>query len=105
MSATYSTAGLEEKHEAVGNLILLTQAIGSSLPLDALRRVLEVAHPLLKFYFHMGVRESAAALIAVCVRCELVVKLDNLKAQLTFHYSHCRPLAEESLSRGARVSN
>ncbi|ORY82352.1 armadillo-type protein [Leucosporidium creatinivorum] len=61
------TAGLEEKHDAVCNLILLTQAIGSSLPLEALQKILEVAHPLLKFYFHMGVRESAAALIAVSV--------------------------------------
>lgn len=60
------TAGMEDKAEAVENLMILTQALGVSLGIEALQGVLAIALPLLKFYFHVGVREGAAHLIAAC---------------------------------------
>ncbi|KAL8277567.1 hypothetical protein RQP46_009999 [Phenoliferia psychrophenolica] len=62
------TSALEEKADACHQLVILVQAISSILPPNALKAVLQVAEPLLKFYFHVGVRESAAALIAVSVQ-------------------------------------
>ena len=58
---------MEEKHSAVSNLILLTQATGASLPVEVLQKILEVAVPLLKFYLSIEVREASAALIGVVV--------------------------------------
>jgi hypothetical protein len=66
----FRTSALEEKHSAVSNLILLTQATGSSLPLEVLQKILEVAIPLLKFYLSIEVREASAALIGVVVAGE-----------------------------------
>lgn len=42
------TTALEEKAEAVQNLVILVQAIGEALPVETLQGVLQVAVPLLK---------------------------------------------------------
>lgn len=42
------TSALEDKLEAVNNLVILTQALGSSLPVTSLHALLEIAVPLLK---------------------------------------------------------
>ncbi|KAK4047556.1 importin subunit beta-3 [Microbotryomycetes sp. JL201] len=62
------TAGLEEKADAVGNLVLIVQACREKLPIDALHQVLETGVSLLSFYFDLRVRESAAALVAVALK-------------------------------------
>lgn len=59
----------------MSNLILLTQATGSSLPTHVLQQILEVAVPLLKFYLSIEVREASAALIGVVVGSELFSRL------------------------------
>ncbi|KAK4700385.1 hypothetical protein P7C70_g5863, partial [Phenoliferia sp. Uapishka_3] len=61
------TSALEEKADACHQLVILVQAISSILPPAALNEVLQIAHPLLRFYFSVSVRQSAAALIAVSV--------------------------------------
>lgn len=70
MESVCRTSALEDKAESAGNLVILIQAIGEALPLDALQKLLEVAVPLLKFYFHMGVRQSGAALIGITIKRE-----------------------------------
>ena len=42
------TSALQDKSEAVQNLVILTQAIGTALSVEALREIMQVAVPLLK---------------------------------------------------------
>lgn len=42
------TSALQEKSEAVQNLVILVQAIGKALSVDALKQIMQVAVPLLK---------------------------------------------------------
>lgn len=61
------TDELQDKEEAVSNLVVLVQAISSALSTEQLFAILKVAQPLLAFYFHVGVRQSAGSLIHVTV--------------------------------------
>ncbi|KAM0788088.1 hypothetical protein ACM66B_001257 [Microbotryomycetes sp. NB124-2] len=75
------TSALEEKADAVGNLVLLVQGCREKLPVEALQQVLETGVQSLSFYFDLRVRESAAALVAVSLKALSGTSLpDELKA-------------------------
>ncbi|CEP09674.1 hypothetical protein [Parasitella parasitica] len=61
------TSVLEEKHTAVEMLVSYARDLGAGF-LPYVAQVLEIALPLLKFYFHDGVRHAAAALIPVLLK-------------------------------------
>ncbi|KAM0755210.1 ARM repeat-containing protein [Meredithblackwellia eburnea MCA 4105] len=62
------TVALEEKADAMNNLVVVVQSISSILPPESLQAVLRVAEGLLGFIFHNGIRESAAALMVVALQ-------------------------------------
>lgn len=62
------TTVLEEKCTAVEMMTAYAQALGGSFQ-PYIEPVLEVVLPLLKFYFHDGVREAAAVLLPLLVSC------------------------------------
>lgn len=61
------TSVLEEKHTAIEMLVSYARDLGAGF-LPYVPQVLEIALPLLKFYFHDGVRHAAAALIPLLLR-------------------------------------
>lgn len=61
------TSVLEEKHTAIEMLVSYARDLGAGF-LPYVAQVLEIALPLLKFYFHDGVRHAAAALIPLLLR-------------------------------------
>lgn len=61
------TSVLEEKHTAIEMLVSYARDLGAGF-LPYVGQVLEIALPLLKFYFHDGVRHAAAALIPVLLK-------------------------------------
>ncbi|KAI9481685.1 MAG: armadillo-type protein [Benjaminiella poitrasii] len=61
------TSVLEEKHTAIEMLVSYARDLGAGF-LPYVGPVLEIALPLLKFYFHDGVRHAAAALIPVLLK-------------------------------------
>ncbi|KAG2213565.1 hypothetical protein INT46_002271 [Mucor plumbeus] len=61
------TSVLEEKHTAIEMLVSYARDLGAGF-LPYVAQVLEIALPLLKFYFHDGVRHAAAALIPVLLK-------------------------------------
>ena len=79
------SASLEEKADGLHNLVMLTQALGASFPLATLQQLLEIALPLLKFVFHLGVRQAAAALLAVVIRTLAVHQEAPLSADQRTH--------------------
>jgi hypothetical protein len=68
------TSILEEKCTAVEMLICYARELGASF-LPYVERSLEIVVPLLKFYFHDGVREATAVLIPLLFKS---MKLGNL---------------------------
>ncbi|KAI9499421.1 hypothetical protein BDB00DRAFT_796249 [Zychaea mexicana] len=61
------TSVLEEKHTAIEMLVSYARDLGAGF-LPYVTQVLEIALPLLKFYFHDGVRHAAAALLPLLLR-------------------------------------
>ncbi|KAI7854692.1 armadillo-type protein, partial [Circinella umbellata] len=61
------TSVLEEKHTAIEMLVSYARDLGAGF-LPYVPQVLEIALPLLKFYFHDGVRHAAAALLPLLLR-------------------------------------
>lgn len=61
------TSVLEEKHTAIEMLLNYARDLGAGF-LPYVGQVLEIALPLLKFYFHDGVRHAAAALLPLLLR-------------------------------------
>ncbi|CAO3670398.1 hypothetical protein G6F70_006836 [Rhizopus microsporus] len=61
------TSVLEEKSTAVEMLVSYARDLGAGF-LPYVREVLEIALPLLKFYFHEGVRHAAAALLPLLLQ-------------------------------------
>ncbi|KAI9310005.1 armadillo-type protein, partial [Dichotomocladium elegans] len=61
------TSVLEEKHTAIEMLVSYARDLGAGF-LPYVGEVLDIAIPLLKFYFHDGVRHAAAALIPLLLR-------------------------------------
>ncbi|KAF7725557.1 hypothetical protein EC973_009512 [Apophysomyces ossiformis] len=61
------TSVLEEKHTAIEMLVSYARDLGAGF-LPYVAPVLELALPLLKFYFHDGVRHAAASLIPLLLK-------------------------------------
>ncbi|ORZ24178.1 armadillo-type protein, partial [Absidia repens] len=61
------TSVLEEKHTAIEMLVSYARDLGAGF-IQYVGPVLEIALPLLKFYFHDGVRHAAATLIPLLLR-------------------------------------
>ncbi|KAI8140976.1 armadillo-type protein [Fennellomyces sp. T-0311] len=61
------TSVLEEKHTAIEMLVSYARDLGAGF-LPYVASVLEIALPLLKFYFHDGVRHAAAALLPLLLK-------------------------------------
>ncbi|KDE07331.1 hypothetical protein MVLG_02374 [Microbotryum lychnidis-dioicae p1A1 Lamole] len=81
------TSAVDDKLEAVQNLISLVSTLGVTLPLPELQQVVQTTLPLLNFVWHIGIREAAAALIAVTVQS---LALHPLNAEeRTFICSNC----------------
>ncbi|SCZ98850.1 BZ3500_MvSof-1268-A1-R1_Chr3-1g05661 [Microbotryum saponariae] len=81
------TSAVDDKLEAVQNLISLVSTLGATLPLPELQQVVQTTLPLLNFVWHIGIREAAAALIAVTVQS---LALHPLNAEeRTFICSSC----------------
>lgn len=68
---------LQAKAEAVSNLVVLVKAMRENMGVEALVRVLDVAIPLLKFYFFIEVREYAAALVDIAIEALAKITLDD----------------------------
>ncbi|KAI8992324.1 armadillo-type protein [Pilobolus umbonatus] len=61
------TSVLEEKHTAMEMLVSYARDLGAGF-LPYVGQVLEISLPLLKFYFHEGVRHAAAVLIPILLK-------------------------------------
>lgn len=61
------TSVLEEKHTAIEMLVSYARDLGAGF-LPYVAQVLEIALPLLKFYFHDGVRHASATLLPLLLR-------------------------------------
>jgi len=71
------TAGLEDKATACEMLVCYARELGPAF-VDYVEPVVELLLPLLKFYFHDGVRESASeALPYLLVVCGLCSRLSH----------------------------
>ncbi|SCV74234.1 BQ2448_6666 [Microbotryum intermedium] len=81
------TSAVDDKLEAVQNLISLVSTLGATLPLPELQQVIQTTIPLLNFVWHIGIREAAAALVAVTVQALAAHPL-NAEEQ-TFICSNC----------------
>jgi hypothetical protein len=72
------TAGLEDKATACEMLVCYAREMGPAF-VDYVEPVVELLLPLLKFYFHDGVRESASeALPYLLVVCALHSRLSQI---------------------------
>lgn len=62
------TTVLEEKCTAVEMLICYARELGAGF-LPYVERVMDIVMPLLKFYFHDGVRHAAACVVPLLIQC------------------------------------
>lgn len=69
------TTALDEKCTAVEMLICYARELGAGFQPYA-ETVLELAVPLLKFYFHEGVREAGAMVLPYLLKCMKLANMD-----------------------------
>ncbi|KAI9339498.1 armadillo-type protein [Pilaira anomala] len=123
------TSVLEEKHTAVEMLVSYARDLGAGF-LPYVPEVLEIALPLLKFYFHDGVRHAAAALIPVLLKdakdanvaptdlanmwntiFEKIVKIMTIEEDITFlaqtyaTFSECLDVLGENCLQPAQIES
>jgi hypothetical protein len=79
------TTVLEEKCAAVEMFICYARDLGAAFQ-PYVEQVLETVLPLLKFYFHEGVRFAAATVLAYLIRCSKLANAGKFRVMLIYVY-------------------